>query len=264
MVREHDIRPVEGRPDVIEQQQIREGVGTLIRALRKERQMGIRDLEARSGVHRSTISRLEAGLRRPRRSTLGWIAWGLDPGQVNGIKAQLVEAAGQSVIAENRWSERSKRRRVHRALVREPGMAVPLVMLAPYAVAALGPLLPDDLDRLRQAQEMALRGEVPLPGGLARSAEALVVGNVLVTATRQELAIVGRNANRWADYGRYADRRARLRARRAAEREAYMANRRRYARKNAGLLAGVLALGGIADQLGAVDRKLRRTRGRAS
>jgi hypothetical protein len=154
----------------------------------------------------------------------------------------------------------SKWRRAHRALVREPGMAVPLVMLAPFAVAALGPLLPHDLDRLREAQEMARRGEVPLPEGLARSAEALTVGNILVTATCYELAIIGRNANRWADYGSYGNRRTKVRARRAAERAAYLANKRRYARKSAGVLAGVLALGRAADDLMAIDRELRRRR----
>ncbi len=102
LVRESTLRPVDGRPDPLEQQQIAEGIGAMIRQLRHERHMGIRDLEKRSGVSRSTISRLEAGLRRPRRSTLGWLAWGLDYEHVTEIKAHLVAAAAHSLIAESR------------------------------------------------------------------------------------------------------------------------------------------------------------------
>ena len=48
-----------------------------LRELRAEYKLSIRDLERRSGVSRSTISLLEHGLRRPRESTLGWLAVGL-------------------------------------------------------------------------------------------------------------------------------------------------------------------------------------------
>jgi len=257
MVRERTGRPVTGRPDPAERQQIAEGVGALLRQLRLEVGMGVRDLERRSGISRATISLLESGQRRPRRSTLGWLAWGVDASNVNTIKAQLVEAAGRSLVTESRWSERAKRRRVFRALVAEPGMPVPLPLLAPYAVAALGPLLPGDLGRLRQVEEMARRGEVPLPEGLAGSVEALAVGNILAAATRQELAIVGRNTNRWADYPTYRERLVKLRARRAAEREAFMAARR-HRGGDAGALARVLALGHAADGLAAADRELSR------
>lgn len=174
------MRPVTGRPDAIEQAQIRDGVGALIKQLRREQGMGIRDLQRRSGVSRATVSRLELGLRRPRRSTLGWIAWGLD---VSSVKAQIVEAAGLSLVAESSWSERTHRRHMRRALA-AGAFPVPLPMLAPYAVAALGGVLPDEVAKLAKLQEMARRGEVPWPEGLAGSSEALAVGNALTPARR--------------------------------------------------------------------------------
>jgi len=112
------MRPVTGRPEAAEQALIAGGVGALLEQLRAERHMSLRDLEGRSGAARSTISRVERGLRRPRRSMLGWLAWGLDAENVVPLTAQLAAAAGDSMIAESRWSERMHARRTVDALYR--------------------------------------------------------------------------------------------------------------------------------------------------
>ncbi len=224
MVRSVSGRPVTGRPDPLEQQQIADGAGALLRQLRRALGMGLRDLERRSGVNRSTISRIERGLRRPRRSVLGWIAWGLDADNVTAVKAQLCAAAGDSLVAESRWSERMHARKAARQLARG-GMPCPLPLLAPYAVAALGGMFPEEGDRLRQAQELARRGGVPWPEGLQSSVEALAVAGVLGTATRRELAVIGRSAAESNDYAALKERRGRERRRRAAEREEFAAAR---------------------------------------
>jgi len=118
LVRAQSMRPVTGRPEAAEQALIAGGVGALLEQLRAERHMSLRDLEGRSGAARSTISRVERGLRRPRRSMLGWLAWGLDAENVVPLTAQLAAAAGDSMIAESRWSERMHARRTVDALYR--------------------------------------------------------------------------------------------------------------------------------------------------
>lgn len=257
MIRERSGRPVTGRPDAAEQAQLAAGLGALLRDLRQVHDMPVRDLEKRSGVSRSTISRLEHGLRRPRRSGLGWLAWALDAENVTLVKDRLCEAAGDSLVSESRWSERLHVRRMARQLARG-GMPVPFPLLAPYAVAALGAVLPDDTDRLRQMEELASRGEVPWPPGMDGSAEALAIGDVLAGATARELAIIGRSAVAVNDYAAYKDRQRRQRARRAAEREAFAASRRRARRAPGDVLASAIALGRESDRLIAVSREARR------
>jgi DNA-binding XRE family transcriptional regulator len=257
MVRERSSRPVAGRPDEIEQQQIAAGVGALLRDLRRDQGMSVRDLEKRSGINRSTISRLERGLRRPRRSVLGWLAWGLSPEAPEPVKRRLVDAAGDSLVAESRWSERSKGRRADRRMMLG-GMPVPMAMLAPYAVAALGPVIPDDLDRLRQVQEMAGRGEVPWPDGLTGSVEALAVAGTLASARPRQLAAIGRTTADTLDYPAFRARRQKQRARRAAERQAYAAARGRRRGRDGSVLGAALALARESDAVLAADRELRR------
>lgn len=227
LVRGVSMRPVTGRPEAAEQAHIAEGVGALLQLLRGERQMSVRDLEARSGVTRSTISRIERGLRRPRRSTLGWLAWGLDADNVVPITQQLAAAAGDSLIAESRWSERTHARHAADALMRET-MPVPLVLLAPYAVAALGSLMPGDVGRLRQVQEHA--SEMPWPAGLAGSPEALAICDELLRMPRKKLAAVGQAAARVNDFQKLQEQRQRERSRKAVEREEF----RRKGRYSAG------------------------------
>jgi len=175
-------------------------VGALLQQLRGERSMSVRDLEGRSGVARSTISRVERGLRRPRRSMLGWLAWGLDAENVVPLTTQLAAAAGDSMIAESRWSERMHARRAVDALYKGT-LPVPFILLAPRAVDALGGVLPDQVDQLRQVQ--AIAHTVQRPPGMEGSAQ------------------VGRAAARVNDYQALQAQRRRERARKAAEREEF-------------------------------------------
>jgi transcriptional regulator with XRE-family HTH domain len=235
LVRAQSMRPVTGRPEAAEQALIAGGVGALLQQLRGERRMSLRDLEGRSGVTRSTISRVERGLRRPRLSMLGWLAWGLDAENVVPLARQLAVAAGDSMIAESRWSERMHARHAIDALYRGT-MPVPFILLAPRAVDALGGVLPGDLDRLRQAQ--AIAHKMPWPPGMQGSAEALAVLGAVMGMSRPKLAAVGRTAVRVNDYQELQAQRARERARRAAEREEFR-RKGRYAagrRMSAGIL----------------------------
>jgi transcriptional regulator with XRE-family HTH domain len=257
MIRQHSGRPVTGRPDAAEQAQLAAGLGALLRGLRQFYGIPVRDLETRSGVSRSTISRLEHGLRRPRRSVLGWLAWGLDAENVTLIKDRLCEAAGDSLVCESRWSERLHVRRLSRQLARG-GVPVPMALLAPYAVAALGAIIPDELDRLRTAEELASRGEVPWPPGMTGSTEALAIAGVLADASARELAGIGRSAVAVNDYAACKDRKRRERARRAAEREAFAASRARRAGTTGDVLASAIAFGSESDRLLAVSRAARR------
>ena len=218
LVRAQSMRPVTGRPEADEQERIAGSVGALLKQLRGDRRMSVRDLEGRSGVARSTISRVERGLRRPRRSMLGWLAWGLDAENVVPLTRQLAEAAGDSMIADSRWSARTHARHAADALMRGT-LPVPLVLLAPRAVDALGGVMPGELGRLRQLQEHA--AELPWPPGLQGSPETLAVIDELARMPPVRLAAVGRAAVRVNDYQALQERRRRDRARKAAEREEF-------------------------------------------
>lgn len=184
---------VSGRPPDFEQEQIAASLGARLRELRAEHKLGLRQLERRSGVTRSTISRLEHGTRRPRASVLGWLAWGFDPDRVDIIKADLAAAAGASLIAESRWSERTHARRAYRALLRGD-LVLPVWLVADRALAVFGGIAPDDEHRaaLRSLQERARVGEILQPEGARRSPEALYLGDELVGASLRELALIGR------------------------------------------------------------------------
>lgn len=235
LVRVQSMRPVTGRPETAEQEQIAESVGALLQQLRGDCRMGLRDLEARSGVARSTISRVERGLRRPRRSMLGWLAWGLDAENVVPLTLLLAAAAGDSLIAESRWSERAHERHAVDALYRGT-LPVPFILLAPRAVDALGGVLPDEIDRLRQVQ--AIADKAPWPSGMKGSPEVLVLMNALRDMPRTKLAAVGRAGARVNDYQMLQVQRKRERAHKAAEREEF----RRKGRYSAGrrMPAGIL------------------------
>jgi transcriptional regulator with XRE-family HTH domain len=212
------MRPVAGRPEASEQERIAGSVGALLEQLRSERRMSLRDLEARSGVARSTISRVERGLRRPRRSMLGWLAWGLDAENVVPLTQQLAAAAEDSLIADSRWSARAHARHAADALMRGT-LPVPLILLAPRAVDALAGLMPGDLGQLHQVQEHA--GRLPWPPGLEGSPEVLVIMGELASMPRGKLAAVGRAAVNVNDFGALQALRRRERARKAAEREEF-------------------------------------------
>ena len=192
LVRQFSGDRISGRPDQEEQEHLAATVGAALRSLRREHGLSVRDLERRSGVDRSTISRLEHGLRRPRASLLGWLAWGIaGPDNTEAVKRALCDAAGDCLVAESRWSERGHARRAWRQLqagtLQPPGW-----MIAPYAVAILGEVMPDRIGELRQAQDRARSGDVPWPEPGALSTEALLLADELDRATPHELRKIGR------------------------------------------------------------------------
>ena len=192
MIRQQSGAPISGRPDEHEQRQLAETIGARLRELRGEFKLSIRDLERRSGVSRSTISLLEHGLRRPRESMLGWLAAGL--AGLDGaepVKQDLVIVAGDLTVAESRWSERSHARRAWRQ-VQAGGILLPTWLAAPYAVAILGGVLPDEMAKLRQAQEAARAGGLPWPEHAIGSREAFHLATELDQANLHELRNIGR------------------------------------------------------------------------
>ena len=192
MVRMQTGEPIDGRPDQEEQRRLAGTVGARLRELRLGCGLSVRDLERRSGVNRSTISRIERGLRRPRVSVLGWLAWGVaGPEKAEAVKLALCAAAGESLIAESRWSERTHARHAWRQVL-TGGIQLPPQLAAPYIVGILGAIVPDEMDRLRQVQDAARSGEVPWPEHLIASTEAYLLANELDRASLSELRIIGR------------------------------------------------------------------------
>jgi hypothetical protein len=104
-------------------------------------------------------------------------------------------------------------------------MPVALPLMGPHAVAMLGRVLPDDIDRIQEAQALARSG-VPWPPGLEGSAEALFIGNELLNATPGELEFIGRAAVRINDYAALKVQRTHDRKRRAQLRAELAAARR--------------------------------------
>lgn len=91
-------------------------LGALLKALRADRRMSAYMLARRSAVSRSTITRLEAGLRRPRRSLLANLAYGLEPDCPKPYEDALAAAAGPFLAEESKWSQRMHRRRLYDAM----------------------------------------------------------------------------------------------------------------------------------------------------
>jgi transcriptional regulator with XRE-family HTH domain len=96
----------------------RTAVGELVRELRMAAGLSERALARRSAVARSTVTRLEHGQIRPRRSLLGALATGIDPDRQKELRARLLAAAGDDVAEEtDRW-RRYRRRRMERGILR--------------------------------------------------------------------------------------------------------------------------------------------------
>jgi transcriptional regulator with XRE-family HTH domain len=91
-------------------------LGALIRRLRTERHLSTRRLAVRSGLARSTVTRLEAGQLHPRQSTLASLAVGLDLVRCSEILDQLVAAAGAEMAPDTPGWQRYRRRRIRRGL----------------------------------------------------------------------------------------------------------------------------------------------------
>lgn len=191
MVRQAAGEPVSGRPDQDEQQHLAATFGVRLRGLRREHGLSIRDLERRSGVTREMISLLEYSQRRPRACVLGWLAWGLaDTDGAEVVKQELCNVADDSLVAESRWSERTRARRAWRQL-QVGGMELPGWLVAPYAAAILAEVMRDRMDDLRKAQEAARAGKLPWPESMARSTEALMLADELDQANLSELWNIG-------------------------------------------------------------------------
>lgn len=99
-------------PDDVERARLVATLGALLRQLRAEYNVGTRPLSRRSTVARSTIQRLEAGQRRPRRSVLAAIAYGLDPDRADELTAALCDAAGDSLRDDTAGGLRRRERRL--------------------------------------------------------------------------------------------------------------------------------------------------------
>jgi transcriptional regulator with XRE-family HTH domain len=109
--------PVTSRPGPEEREQLAATLGALLCRLRTERKMGTRLLARRSAVARSTIRRLEEGERRPRRSLLAGIAYGLNPDDPKPITEALAAAAGASLVPESPWSQARRKRAMDRGML---------------------------------------------------------------------------------------------------------------------------------------------------
>jgi transcriptional regulator with XRE-family HTH domain len=256
-----------GRPDPAETAELRETLGAELTRLRRERGLSGYALARRTGVHRSTVLRLERGERRPRPSTLGWLAWTLAGAeQSDALKQQLCALAGDSLISESRWSAERAARKAMRQ-VKAGAMELPPWLAAPWCVAILGSVLPDQLGKLERAQELARAGQYTWPAAARRSDEAYRLAAELDECTTFELAGIGRGmlAAQQAEIKRKrqatserADRlRARLRAEIAADR-AELARRPRPRRLPKGvpeserwIVEGALAIGGTSSRRGA-------------
>jgi transcriptional regulator with XRE-family HTH domain len=87
-----------------------QALGGLLRRLRTGHGLSTRRVADRAGVARSTIQRLERGETRPRLSTLGWIAGGIDPDRRAEILGQLAAAAAGEIAADSdAWTRRQVR-----------------------------------------------------------------------------------------------------------------------------------------------------------
>jgi transcriptional regulator with XRE-family HTH domain len=97
--------------------------GAELRRLRLEAGLGTRRLAARSALSRRSVQYFEAGVMRPRRVTVGALAYGLDPDDQDRRKeivAALVAAAGgeDALAVDGRW-RRYRGRRFERGILRE-------------------------------------------------------------------------------------------------------------------------------------------------
>jgi transcriptional regulator with XRE-family HTH domain len=95
----------------------RTAAGHLARELRLAAGLSERALAHRSAVARSTVTRLEHGEIRPRRSLLQALAVGLDPDRTKELRERLVAAAGDDIAPESDGWRRYRRRRLERGIL---------------------------------------------------------------------------------------------------------------------------------------------------
>jgi transcriptional regulator with XRE-family HTH domain len=202
---------ITGRPGTDEQAEIAVGLGRRLRMLRAGHRLSLRGLERRSGVSRAMLTRLEHGMRRPRESTLGWIAWACGPDDSVALKRDLCQAAGWSLLCDSRWSQRQHARQAFAAL-RGGLLPLPGWLIAGRIVAIFGSVMPDRLAELTAVQAAARRSEIPWPETAWSSVEALVLAGELADAADSELAQIGRAITRAGLAQAAYARRVRLRA----------------------------------------------------
>lgn len=95
----------------------RAAAGYLARELRLAAGLSERALGRRAAVARSTVTRLEHGQIRPRRSLLSALAVGIDPDRPKELIAQLVAAAGDDIAPESDGWRHYRRRRMERGIL---------------------------------------------------------------------------------------------------------------------------------------------------
>jgi transcriptional regulator with XRE-family HTH domain len=93
-------------------------VGALLQRERLAAGLSMHKLARRSTIPSATISRLERGLFRARRTTLSALAYGVSPDRQREILAALVDAAGgdEALVPDGRW-RRYRRRRLEAGML---------------------------------------------------------------------------------------------------------------------------------------------------
>jgi transcriptional regulator with XRE-family HTH domain len=113
-----------GTPDADEQRELAATVGALVRAVRTASGLSQAALADRMGAACSTVERLEAGQRRPTASLLASVV--VAAGRTSPPRppdrqaeartvAQLLDAAGVSLVADTPGGLRRRERRLHEA-----------------------------------------------------------------------------------------------------------------------------------------------------
>jgi transcriptional regulator with XRE-family HTH domain len=102
-------------PGTDEQEHLAATLGAVLKAMRTERGLSTRALAERSTVARSSITRLESGMRRPRPEMLHALAYGLDHEHPEPLAERLMAAAGPSLRPDTEAGLRARRRRMERA-----------------------------------------------------------------------------------------------------------------------------------------------------
>jgi transcriptional regulator with XRE-family HTH domain len=123
-------RPPDAAPDLASRARVMRGqnpgngasagqtaVGHLARELRLAAGLSERALARRSAVARSTVTRLEHGQIRPRRSLLSALAVGIDPDRQKELREQLVAAASDDIAVESDGWRHYRRRRLERGIL---------------------------------------------------------------------------------------------------------------------------------------------------
>jgi len=152
-------------PDPAEQDQLRASVGAVVRRERVARRLSQRALAALAGCDRRTVQRVEGGQLRPTEALLAALAHALvmPPGwsprsrvaAVDALRAELVAAAGASLVPSTPGGARRRLRRLRRARVAANHAALPALRARHglprqrQAVRVVSPAVADAVRRYR-------------------------------------------------------------------------------------------------------------------